>query len=96
MQTTTLQATPSITLDVFAAAAPTDLRRRLREQPAMSAATLLPGGMILEETEDALTYRMTGNGEWRLAFDGETVCLTNGEGATVRIDGGKLSLAIAK
>lgn len=86
-------ATPKVTLDVYPAA-PTDLRSRLRA--TTTTASLLPGGMILEESPEAVTYRMAVPGTWRVEFDGEDICLTNPEGASVRVADGKLSLTIAK
>jgi hypothetical protein len=92
METATL-TTPKVTLDVYPAAS--DLRSRLRTQSA-TPASLLPGGMILEESPEALVYRMAMPGAWRVEREGEDLCLTNAEGATVRVHDGKLSLTIAK
>jgi hypothetical protein len=85
--------TPKVTLDVYPAA-PTDLRSRLRAQT--TTASLLPGGMILEESPEAVTYRMAVAGNWRVELEGDDICLINPEGATVRVADGKLSLTISK
>ena len=95
MDTATRTANPTVTLDVYAAA-PVDLRRRLREQPATTAASLLPGGVVLEESADALVYRLAMPGTWRMERDGEDLSLVDDHGTTVRVIDGKLSLTIAK
>ena len=95
MKNVTLTAPPTITLDVYTEA-PLDLRQRLRQQPATQVASLLPGGVILEDSAEDLTYRLAMPGDWRLeTVDGE-ICLTNGTGATVRVADGQLTLTIAK
>lgn len=50
----------TLTLDV-SPAAPADLRRRLA---AASAATLLPGGLQLEESLAGATYSLNAEGGW--------------------------------
>jgi hypothetical protein len=95
MEMATLTA-PKVTIDVYPTAPSTDLRRRLREQSPTMAASLLPGGMILEESPEALVYRLAMSGVWRVELDGEDICLSNAQGAQVRVSDGKLSLTIAK
>jgi hypothetical protein len=90
-----VKTAPTVTLDVFEAA-PVDLRSRLRAQPVTTAASLLPGGMILEESPEALVYRLAMAGAWRVETTGAEIRLTNDEGVTVQVVDGRLSLAIAK
>lgn len=92
---TPVKATPKVTLDVFEAA-PVDLRSRLRARPVTTAASLLPGGVILEESSEALVYRLATAGDWRVETLGDEIRLTDGRGVTIRVVDGKLSLAIAK
>ena len=95
MDTAIRTASPTVTIDVYPAA-PVDLRRRLREQPATTAASLLPGGMVLEESAHELVYRLALPGAFRLERDGDDVILTDDRGTTVRVVDGQLSLTIAK
>lgn len=92
---TQVKATPKVTLDVFEAA-PVDLRSRLRARPVTTAASLLPGGVILEESSEALVYRLATAGDWRVETLGDEIRLTDGRGVTISVVDGKLSLAIAK
>ena len=95
MEKVTLAAPPTITLDVYTEA-PLDLRQRLRRQPSEQVASLLPGGVILEDSAEELTYRVALPGDWRVETHGEDICLTNDAGTTVRVVDGKLTLSIVK
>ena len=86
MDMATLTA-PKVTIDVYPTQS-TDLRRRLREQSPTVAASLLPGGMILEEAPEALVYRMAMSGVWRVEMHGDDICLSNAQGAQVRVGDG--------
>ena len=92
METSTIA--PTITLDVFSDA--TSLRQRLRERNAATVASLLPGGLILEDAPEALTYRLGAVGGWQLVESGETVRLVSAEGHELTVRDGHLTLAIAK
>lgn len=90
-----VKTAPTVTLDVFEAA-PVDLRSRLRAQHVTTAASLLPGGVILEESAEALVYRLAMAGDWRVETAGAEIRLTNDAGVTVHVVDGRLSLAVAK
>ena len=93
--TPTAAAPATVTLDVFADDA-NGLRRRLQQRPASFTASLLPGGMIYEETESACTYRLGGLGGWQLEERDGEFHLSNALGHRVVLRDGQMSVSIAK
>ena len=85
-----------ITLDVFETTSSSDLRRRLRQQPERVTASMLPGGVILEDHTDELVYRLGGSGAWKLELHGEGYLLRSEEGAEIRLNGAQVALHLPK
>lgn len=85
----------SITLDVFHNAS-TDLRSRLRQQPERATASMLPGGMILEDHADELVYRLEDCGAWTLERGQEGYLLRNEDGTELRLSDGQMALHMPK
>jgi hypothetical protein len=88
-------AAPAINLDVYAEN-PGGLRRRLQDRPAQLAASLLPGGMIMEETDEALTYRVGTFGPWTIEQRDGEIRLSNDMGHTLTVRDGQVIHTIAK
>lgn len=84
-----------ITLDVFEETS-SDLRRRLRQQPERVTASMLPGGVILEDHEEELVYRLGGGGAWTLERRAEGYLLRSEEGAEIRLNDSQMALHLPK
>jgi hypothetical protein len=84
-----------ITLDVFENHS-SDLRRRLREQPDRMTASMLPGGMILEDRAEELVYRLGGSGDWKVETMGAAVVLRSTEGVEINVRDGQVTLHLPK
>lgn len=93
--TPTAAAPATVTIDVFADNS-NGLRRRLQARPEAFTASLLPGGMIFEETESACTYRLGGLGGWQLEERDGEIRLSNALGQRVTLRDGQMSVSIAK
>lgn len=84
-----------ITLDVFEQPS-SDLRRRLRERPDRLTASMLPGGVILEDHADSLVYRLGGCGAWNVQEVGAGFVLRSAEGMEINLRDGQVTLHMPK
>lgn len=94
MTNAALTQAPTLRVDVYPDQ-PSDLRRRLRDRAQASFVSLLPGGMMLSESEEAHTYCLAGAGGWS-SVGGDALRFESAEGHVLELREGRLVLTIAK
>lgn len=95
MTNVTLSTVPTLTVDVYTEE-PADLRRRLQRRAEEAFVSMLPGGMVLTESEEAHTYSLAGVAGWRAVGEEGEVRLVSPEGHVLLVRDGRLVLTIAK
>ena len=90
-----LSTVPTLTVDVYADE-PADLRRRLRSRAQETFVSMLPGGMVLTESDESHTYSLAGITGWTAVGSNGEVRLETPDGHVLQVRDGRLVLTIAK